>query len=180
MQVNNSQLTLKHVRPINFLFFQTRTRVCDLGRFVGIISRELHRDAALNDLEVTGPVYWEYDGFDRGDELKEFTLDIGLPVAELPNEYVGKFRLKRTEPSTCLSMIHYGSWYHLGSSYDHLFQCISENNLTPDNSRREIYINIDIADPRGNVTEIQVGVMNDRIEVGQGLNSSRVIHAVEI
>ena len=150
-------MQLKEVKPINFQFFRTKTRVGELGRFVGIIARELYRDAALHDLEVTGPVYWNYFQF-TGNESTPFTLDVALPIAEIPAIYHGKFQLKREESFTCVSLIHTGSWFDLQHSYIKMKEFMSVRGLEPCGNNREIYINIDFVNPAANVTEIQVGV----------------------
>lgn len=150
-------MKIKEVNPINFLYFRTRTRVGELGRFVGIIARELYRDAALYDLEVTGPVYWNYIGFD-GDESKVFVLEIAIPVAEIPSSYRGKFQLKREASFRCVSTVHEGSWFDLSRTYSRIAEFISERGLTPCDNNRELYLNIDFMNPAANVTEIQIGI----------------------
>lgn len=150
-------MQIKEVKPINFLYFRTRTQLKELGRFVGIIARQLYRDAALYDLEVTGPVYWNYHGF-NGDETQEVMLEIGIPVAEIPCEYGGKFALRRTDAFQCVSLVHEGSWYDLSKGYTRLLKFMETRNLKPSTERREIYLNVDFANPKANVTEIQIGI----------------------
>jgi effector-binding domain-containing protein len=153
-------MQIKEIKPINFLFFRTRTKVSELGRYVGIVARELYRDASLNDLEVTGPVYWNYIGFE-GDESREFTLEIALPVAEIPSHYEGKFRVKREETFYCVSFTHDGSWFDIPSSYEKLMEFIGEHKLHPVALNRELYINMDFNNPSANITEIQIGISTE-------------------
>lgn len=150
-------MQVKEVNPINFVYFRTKTRVGELGRFVGVIARELYRDAALHDLEITGPVYWNYFGF-NGNESTPFTLDIALPVAEMPGVYHGNFQLKREDPFTCVSLVHTGSWFDLQQNYRRMMEFLAIRGLEPSGNNREIYLNIDFMNPAANVTEIQVGV----------------------
>lgn len=150
-------MQVKEINPINFLFFRTRTKVSGLGRYVGIVARELYRDAALNNLEVSGPVYWNYFGFE-GDESKEFTLEIALPIAEIPKGYEGKFRVKREDAFQCVSIVHEGSWFDIPSSYSKLMKYIDQHQLKTVATNRELYINMDFNNPAANVTEIQVGI----------------------
>ena len=150
-------MQIKEIKPINFLFFRTRTKVGELGRYVGIVARELYRDASLNDLEVTGPVYWNYIGFE-GDESKEFTLEIALPIAEIPSHYEGKFRTKREDIFYCLSILHEGSWFDIPSSYAKLMEFMGTHQLSPIALNRELYINMDFNNPTANITEIQIGI----------------------
>jgi effector-binding domain-containing protein len=153
-------MQLKEINPINFLFFRTRTKVSELGRYVGIVARELYRDAALNNLEISGPVYWNYFGFE-GDESKEFTLEISLPIAEIPKNYEGKFRVKREESFHCVSIIHEGSWFDMPLSYAKLIKYLDGHQLKSVSVNRELYINMDFNNPAANVTEIQVGISSE-------------------
>lgn len=157
---NISAMQIKHIKPINFLYFRTRTRVGELGRFVGVIARDLYRDAAYQQLEVTGPVYWSYFGF-TGDEQKEFVLEIGLPVAEIPAKYHGKFNLKHESDFYCVSLLHHGSWFDIPSRYSELNKYILNKGLTPSIHNREVYLNLDFVNPAGNITEIQIGIVSD-------------------
>lgn len=157
---------VKEIKPINFLFLRTRTKVHELGRFVGVVARELYRDAVLNDLEVTGPVYWNYVDY-TGDETKSFVLEIALPVSEIPSQYSGKFQIKRSETFFCVSLLHAGSWYDLPGTYEKLTRFISQKKLQPVRLNREIYINMDFINPAANVTEIQMGISSDCFEAFQ-------------
>jgi effector-binding domain-containing protein len=153
-------MQIKAVHPINFLFFRTRTKVSELGRYVGIVARELYRDASVNDLEVTGPIYWNYIGFE-GDESREFILEIGLPIAEIPVHYEGKYRVKREETFYCLALVHEGSWFDIPATYSRLLHFVTENKVRTALLNREVYVNTDFNNPMANVTEIQVGISAD-------------------
>ncbi len=150
--------TLKQVKPINFLFFRTEATVAELGRFLPM-ANNLFKEAFEKNLRITGPVHWHYFGF-LGDETKPFTLEIALPVAEVLGGYDGKFHFKRTEPFSCVSIIHEGDWLKIPISYGKLMQYVSKRNLKPVGVNREIYINADFANAEANVTEIQLGLLN--------------------
>jgi effector-binding domain-containing protein len=149
-------MVVKEVKPINFLFFRTETKVNDLEKCLPV-AQELYEEAAKHKLRVTGPVHWHYFGFE-GDANKSFTLEISLPVAEIVQEYDGPFHFKRTEPFKCVSVIHEGSWYEIPRSYEQAFAFIGTNRLRPLAANRELYINVDFENPVANTTEIQIGV----------------------
>lgn len=149
-------MQVKAVKPINFLFFRTETKISELIKFLPI-GQELFKEAVHNNLTITGPVHWHYIGFE-GDSNKSFTLEIALPVGEVLEEYDGKFHFKRTEPFKCVSAVHEGNWYDLPKSYGKVFEFIAANKLKPMASNREIYVNADFKDPDANVTEIQIGI----------------------
>jgi hypothetical protein len=150
-------MQIKEIKPINFLYFKTETKVNELAGFVSRVGKALHLEAAKLGLEVTGPVYWNYFGF-AGDPGKSFTLEISIPIAELPANYQGEFKIKRTELFKCLSTFHEGSWYDIPKTYGALMQYIGSHQLQPTSVNRELYINCDFTDPAGNVTEIQMGI----------------------
>jgi hypothetical protein len=157
MVISESVPTLKHVKPINFLFFRAETTVSELGNFLPV-ANDLFQEAFENKLRITGPVHWHYFGF-SGDVSQLFTLEIALPVADVIREYDGKFHFKRTEPFKCVSLIHEGNWLEIPKSYDRLMEFLSKRKLTPAGMNREIYINVDFVSPDANVTEIQMGIV---------------------
>jgi effector-binding domain-containing protein len=150
-------MQIKEIKPINFLYFKTETRVSELAGFVSRVGKTLHQEAAKLGLEVTGPVYWNYFDF-AGDLNKPFTLEISIPIAELPSNYKGEFNVKRTQAFKCLSTFHEGSWYDIPKTYGSLMQYIVSHQLQPTFINRELYVNCDFSDPTGNVTEIQMGI----------------------
>ncbi|MFZ2904651.1 MAG: GyrI-like domain-containing protein [Cyclobacteriaceae bacterium] len=93
-----------------------------------------------------------------GDINKLFTLEIALPVAEIIREYDGRFHFKRSEPFSCASIVHEGNWLDIPKSYERLMAFTGKQKLTAAGVNREIYINVDFANPESNVTEIQLGV----------------------
>jgi len=149
-------MLIKEVKPINFLFYRTETKVNELLQFLPI-AQELYAEAAHNKLGIAGPIHWHYFGF-TGDESKPFTLEISLPVAEVLEEYDGKFHFKRTEHFRCVSAVHDGSWHDIPKSYGSIFQFIVQQNLEPIAANREIYVNVDFKHPEANTTEIQIGI----------------------
>ncbi|MBT1697994.1 GyrI-like domain-containing protein [Fulvivirgaceae bacterium PWU4] len=149
-------MQIKAVKPINFLFFRTEASVAELVNYLPV-GQELFKEAVAYNLPITGPVHWHYFGFE-GDLTKPFTLEIALPVGEVPEAYDGKFHFKRTDSFKCVSAIHEGSWLDMPQSYGKLMQFIEANHLTPLASNREIYVNADFKHPEANVTEIQIGI----------------------
>ncbi len=148
-------LSIKEVKPINFLYFRVETRVDELYKFISV-AKDLFREAVAKDLHVTGPVHWHYFGFN--DPSQAFTLEIALPVDRVVADYDGLFHFKRTDTFKCVSLIHEGGWLEIPTSYQRAFQFIGEKGLAPLGVNRELYINADFVDPKANTTEIQIGV----------------------
>lgn len=147
----------KTVQSINFLFFRTETTLGELGNFFGI-APQLYAEATNVKLPVTGPIHWHYIGF-MGDPNKKFILEIALPVAEIRNDYDGKFHFKRTDAFKCVSLIHEGAWLEMTSSYARIMEYCQQQQLVPSGVHREVYINVDFENAEANTTEIQFGVL---------------------
>lgn len=149
-------MQVKEVKPINFIYYRTETKVDNLINLVPV-AKEIYREAVNCDLHITGPVHWHYIGF-TGDEHQPFILEIALPVAEVLPAYDGKFHFKRTQPFKCVSLIHEGGWNEIPSTYNKMMQFITKHKMEPSSLNREIYINGDFYSPEANVTEIQIGI----------------------
>jgi effector-binding domain-containing protein len=149
-------MQIKEIKPINFLFFRTETKVSELSQFLPV-GQQLFAEALKNKLFISGPVHWHYYGF-NGDQSQPFTLEISIPVSDVVDEYDGPFHFKRTDSFRCVSMVHEGSWFEAPVSYNKLMEFIKQQNLQTIAANREIYVNVDFNDPSANTTEIQIGI----------------------
>ena len=145
----------KEVKPVNFLYFRTETKVDQLGNFLPV-GQQLIKEAIRLNVWVTGPVHWHYFGF--VDPGTPFTLEVSIPVSAIPPDYDGNFHFKRTEPFKCISIVHEGAWTDIPQSYGKLMQFIDEQKIQPLAINRELYINADFIHAEANVTEIQMGI----------------------
>lgn len=150
-------MQVKEIKPINFLFFRTETIVTELAQFLPMAS-QLFKEAVNKNLAITGPIHWHYHGF-MGDVTKPFVLEISLPVAQILEEYDGSFHFKRTEPFRCVTITHEGPWLEIPESYQKLMHFIEAQKLRPSANNREVYVNVDFANPSANSTEIQMGIL---------------------
>jgi effector-binding domain-containing protein len=152
-------MEIKSIQPIHVLYFDTETSLREISEHVRTVARRLYQDAVKNDLEITGPVYWIYDGADGQPDTK-FNLTIALPVtpveAILPDSM---FQVKYLEPFECITGQLYGSWDKLGGMYGNLISGLSADNLMMSGQNREIYLNMDFLHPERNITEVQIGIL---------------------
>jgi len=149
-------MTVKLVKPINFLFYRTCTTVQELEQYLPI-GQKILKEAVANGLPVTGPVHWHYYNF-KGDADAPFDLEVAIPLGVLPADYDGEFHIKRTQDFRSISAIHEGDWLALPQTYEKLMAYAATKQLKINGNNREIYLNVDFADPSGNVTEVQLGV----------------------
>ncbi len=112
-------MQIKEVKPLTFFYHSVRTTLSGLSAQTGVVAASLYREAAALGLEVTGPLCWQYVGFDPAPGAA-FTLHIALPVAEAKADYAGPFAFQRTGPFRCLSAVHEGDWMKLPETYQKL------------------------------------------------------------
>lgn len=148
----------KTIQPIHVLCFETRTSLKEILQYVRVEARRLYRDAIRNDLEVTGPVYWIYQGAD-GQADTVFTLTIALPITPPTHTINSPYQLKQLEAFECVSEDLYGNWDGLVNTYGSLFGEIMSRKLVPSGQNREIYLNMDFENPERNITEVQIGIV---------------------
>ncbi|WAC11119.1 GyrI-like domain-containing protein [Dyadobacter pollutisoli] len=151
-------MQLKTIQPIHVLYFETQTSFNEISEHIRHVAHALYRDAVKNDLEITGPVYWIYNGADGNPETV-FTLTIALPVSPKPELANSEFRTKYLEKFECATDQLYGGWDGFREVYGQLIPAILSNNLTMSGENREIYINLDFENPDRNTTEIQIGIL---------------------
>ncbi|KAA0990535.1 hypothetical protein [Dyadobacter aurulentus] len=151
-------MQVKTIAPIHVLYYETETTLTEIFQYVRLVARRLYRDAIASDLEITGPVYWIYEGADENPDTV-FKLTIALPVNPASPVSGSEFRQKFLEPFQCISQELQGDWNGLGNVYGGIFAQLGEGNHAPSGQNREIYINMDFQNPAGNTTEVQVGIL---------------------
>lgn len=150
-------MQVKTIQPMHVLYFETETTLAAILQYVRLIARRLYREAVAHDLEITGPVYWIYEGAD-GNADTVFKLTIALPINPAPASD-SEFKQKFLEPFQCISQELQGDWSGLGNVYSEIYMKLGEGNHAPSGQNREIYINMDFQNPAANITEVQVGII---------------------
>lgn len=148
----------KTIQPLHVLYFETRTSFKDIFRYVRVEARKLYQNACVSNLEITGPIYWLYEGADgRPDTV--FTLTIALPVTPPDHAIDSPYQFKELETFECVCEQLYGNWSGLVNTYGALFGEVMSRNLTMSGRNREIYLNMDFENPERNITEVQIGIL---------------------
>ncbi|GLU51033.1 GyrI-like domain-containing protein [Dyadobacter frigoris] len=151
-------MELKKIHPMQVLCFETKTKLSEIGEYVRVVAHKMYQAAVQNDLEITGPVYWIYDGMDGNPETV-FSLTIALPITFKEKELNNSdFKLKSLRSFQCATTQHLGDWGKLGETYGTLIPKILSSGLTMSGENREIYLNIDFQNTEANITEIQIGI----------------------
>jgi effector-binding domain-containing protein len=141
---------------MNVLYSSFSVTLKTLHDKIGIVARDLQKEAAQQDLLVTGPVYWFYFGLD-GNPDTVFTLQVAIPVSGKPVTKENMLYAELPE-FKCLATTHSGSWSRFTETYGKLIQRISADGLQPVGMSREVYLNIDFEHADNNITEIQIGI----------------------
>jgi effector-binding domain-containing protein len=152
-------MQLKTIQPMHVFCFETETTMQKMMQYVRVVARRLYTESIKNDLEVTGPVYWIYEGADGNPETT-FALTIAIPVSSPESSPVHpEFKVKNLEKFHCLSKQHLGNWAELGKTYGELIGEIQSRNFKMSGLTREIYLNMDFETLEGNITEVQIGLL---------------------
>lgn len=141
-KIESKQVFFKSLRA------SLQTLTADVGEIPGVMEVEL----ADLDIQAAGPQEWVYHGSD-GDPTTQFTLDICIPVNKIIENNPS---FKTIEEKKCATEIHKGAWSNLGTTYEKLFQKISEAGESPSQTSREVYHNCDFENQENSVTEVQI------------------------
>ena len=156
-------MKINTIHPLHVLCFETETTFQDIFQYVRVVAHRLYKEAVKQDLEITGPIYWIYEGAD-GQPDTIFKLTIALPVSYKKIELSGSaFKLKTLDPFHCVSQQHLGDWNKLGETYSQMIVEIQSGKLTMGGQNREIYLNMDFENPERNITEVQVGLVRNSV-----------------
>ena len=156
-------MELKKIHPMQVLCFETKTKLSEIGEYVRVVAHKMYRVAVQNDLEITGPVYWIYDGMDGNPETV-FSLTIALPISfkekDLENS---EFKLKSLMAFQCVSQQHVGDWGKLGETYGSLIPTILSGGLTMSGENREIYLNMISKTPKPTSQKFKLALLSTDI-----------------
>jgi effector-binding domain-containing protein len=149
-------MEIKTHPAMTVLYSSHQTTIPQLNNFVGTVAKELYAEAVKNNALVSGAQYWIYHGMDGKDDTV-FTLEIAIPVqGEIKP---GKFKVKRLAPYKALAHIHTGAWENMPSTYGSVLKHIDQHKITMTDECREVYLNVDFAEPDNNRVEIQMGIV---------------------
>jgi effector-binding domain-containing protein len=148
-------MEIREIKPINFLFHRAVLKMSDLQKMIPV-SQALYVEAVRLKLTITGPIHWHYFGITTRES--PFTLEVSLPVGEVLKDYDGVYHFKRTENFKAVTHLHEGNFDDFEKTYEKVFGYIAQNKLVTNGICREVYINVDFANPAANIAEIQIGI----------------------
>ncbi|GAB3904905.1 hypothetical protein GCM10028803_35000 [Larkinella knui] len=151
-------MQLKEAKPLTTLAFSTQTTLAGLTPFVRTVARQLYREAVRLDLEITGPICWQYTGVD-GKPDTVFDLDIVLPVQSMQGEPAEGLAFKKLASFNSGSVEHLGNWGNLAATYGPLAGGLVQAGHQLSAVNREVYVHMDFENPANNVTQIYMGIL---------------------
>lgn len=144
---------IKTYPPLTVLCSTHQTTMSQLDQF-GPVMAELYAEAGRKSF-INGPLHWIYYGMD-GDPETVFTLEIALPVRKAFHS--PKFRIRELDLFKAITFPHEGLWEQLPGSRAQIMERLAEHHIPVTNECREVFLNINFAEPEKNITEIQIGV----------------------
>lgn len=138
------------------IYSSHQTSIRELSSLVATAAKALYNRTAAEGLMVAGPVYWIYYGMDGNPETR-FTLEIAIPVTG--NDKADDIASSKELPSAqYLTTLHRGPWEKLEGTYTSMMEHAKTKNLVVDGVFREIYLNIDLANPENHIMVVQAGL----------------------
>jgi len=150
-------MKIETINPMHVLYFSAETKINDLAQYVGVIGERLKKDAATQNLTITGDQCWMYYDY-KGNPEQLFTLEIAFPIETLPDNYTGEFAVKTLAAFKCVTTIHKGHWLQIPDTYGKLMSYMQENNIVPTTNSRETYTVVDMENTENSITQIQLGI----------------------
>lgn len=114
---------------------------------------DLPRTAAEEELQITGPMIFVYDGLSPEDQ--RFRLTIGLPV-ETRRTRVGPYTTQQTDSAEVAYAYYRGDLDHLEIAYAHIIDAMRKRRLKVASQVREIYHEYYGPHSSANVVEVQI------------------------
>lgn len=151
-------MQIKEAKSLTTLAFSTQTTLAGLTPFVRTVARHLYREAIRLDLEITGPISWQYTGVD-GKPDTVFDLDIVLPIQLAQGEPAEGLAFKNLNSFNSGSVEHLGSWGNLAAAYGPLAGGLRQAGHQLSAVNREVYVNMDFENPENNITLIYMGIL---------------------
>ena len=154
-------MQIKTTTPLHVLTFGVRTTLADLDKYAITVPKQLYAEAVRLGLLVSGPLYWRYLGADGRIET-QFSLQIGLPVERPGGHYPagnGAFTFEEWPAFRSLALDHTGPWDQLHETYGKGIQWLLHEGFTIGIEARECYLNVDLAEPVNNRTEVGIGIL---------------------
>jgi effector-binding domain-containing protein len=144
---------IKTYPPLTVLSSIHQTTIARLHEF-GPVMAELYAEAGRKSF-INGPLHWIYYGMD-GNPDTVFTLEIAVPVRKTFQS--SRFQIKELDFFKAITFPHEGPWEQLPGSHAQIMERLAEHDIPVTNECREVFLNINFAEPEKNMTEIQIGV----------------------
>jgi len=137
------------------VFCETMTTTLrQIGQYVGTTPMRLMDEAAKAGFEQCAPQVWLYEGA-TGNPDEEFQLTIAIPVKGDAKKHA---KLQQLAAFYCAEQTVKGSWEQFATVYPEFIGNLMGQKKELTNVCREIYQEVDFANPDNNRTAIQIGI----------------------
>jgi hypothetical protein len=143
---------------LNYYHVATETSFAKIGDTVGKAMQELSEAGQAGAVRGIGPTMLVYEDahFDAKPD-RVFKMQAGILAAEGAKP-MGNFKLRKTEPFKCATVLYTGPVGGQGQAYQKLYPAIARQGLTRTNEEREMCLYWEGYDSPNNVFLIQVGI----------------------
>jgi effector-binding domain-containing protein len=148
-------MEIKILQPTYAYYRSIQTTLKDLDKHVGKVPLQLMDEATKKGFEISGPQFWNYTGITGNPDIP-FQLDICIPVENKSG--ISSANAGNIEGFRSASLIVKGSWSNLKEAYERLMSTMVSEKLTPGNTCREIYHQVNFENPAKCTTEIFVEI----------------------
>ncbi len=145
------------------LYFCTENELTipEIPEFANDVLKPLYNEAESIELEIIGPPEFIYLN-STGEANRSFNLVIAIPVSERKPSNSDYFFLK-SKPFDCVSVNYKGSMLNISKAWEDLVQQASNNAYKLSNQCREVYSEWVSFESKENLTELQIGILAQRV-----------------
>jgi hypothetical protein len=145
------------------LYYCVEKEVTDaeIPKFAERACSVLYEDAASKGVGIVGPTEFIYLNVTK-DPNKPFQLIIAIPVKERKPPASDFFFLE-TMPYECVSIDYKGSMINIGTAWEEFVKQVMNQGYRFSNQGREVYKEWISFESEENITELQIGIMGQKI-----------------
>jgi AraC family transcriptional regulator len=145
-------IAIKHLPPQPVLVIRQRVKQSEIAKAIGEALPRVFAYAQRNGIAIAGPPFARYPEMGPG----VITLDIGVPVAALPDVSDAEIRADTLPGGLTAATTHTGPYEKLPEAVTAVGQWIAQQGLTPSGGPWESYVTDpgEYSDPKDWKTEV--------------------------
>ncbi|MGH7178062.1 MAG: effector binding domain-containing protein [Tepidisphaeraceae bacterium] len=151
-----SAMRVQEMKGITFLYVSAETNYGAMHQTVTDAMSGFEEAIKAGKFSPDGATLFIYHGASQ-DPNKNFTLEMGFPVAEDTKPF-GDYKVKKLDAFKCATVLYSGAVANIGQAYQQVFSELFQQGLKPTGETREFHFMWEGPESPNNVSLIQVGV----------------------